>query len=344
MSRPSNLAAIEPRIVATARYIPSTRLSPDRRIELHGSTHGARETVMQAVYADTLRWRDIVVPVGTNSRSRSGAGLAAGSVVAVEPCLSLSDMALIAAQALIEALPLAQTTPPDQIIVCANSFEHDLALSCACRLHHALGSNRPPFAIGQLHGVSPLMALETAMALMAADTQLSTMLIVAAERWRAPFSRRVGTLAALSDGAAALLVARHAAPGWCMRHLSIQTPCGAYPPATEANYVDTVALAHAISETCARVELGPAELDWIVPAAIDPQLIHEVSARCGLPADRVWADEDAPGCFGVADLPARLDGLLRSISPVSHQHMLVWSVGFQGQVGCALLEFCGDAP
>ncbi|WP_261323584.1 beta-ketoacyl-[acyl-carrier-protein] synthase family protein [Burkholderia anthina] len=299
---------------------------------------------MHAVYADTLRWRDSVVPVETNGRSRSRASLAAGSVVAVEPCLSLSDMALTAARTLIAGLPLAHTAPPDQIIVCANSFEHDLALSCACRLHHALGSNRPPFAIGQLHGVSSLMALETAIALMAADTQLSTVLIVAAERWRAPFSRRVGALAALSDGAAALLVARRPGPGWCVRRLSIQTPCVAYQPATEANYVDTVALAHAIGETCTSVELGSAELDWIVPAAINPCLIHEVSVRSALPAERIWADENAPGCLGVADLPARLDGLLHSISPVSHQHMLVWSAGFQGQVGCALLEFCGDAP
>ncbi|WP_072445061.1 MULTISPECIES: 3-oxoacyl-[acyl-carrier-protein] synthase III C-terminal domain-containing protein [Burkholderia] len=344
MSHPIDLAGIEPRIVATARYIPSTRLSPDTRIELHASTHRARETVMQAVYADTLRWRDSVAPAATSSDSRSGAGFAAGGVVAAEPCLSLSDMALTAAQTLIAALPPAQTAPPDQIIVCANSFEHDLALSCACRLHHALGSNRSPFAIGLLHGVSPLMALDAAMALMAADTQLSTILIVAAERWRAPFSRRVGALAVLSDGAAALLVARRPGPGWCVRHLSIQTPCGAYPLATETNYVDTVTLAHVIGETCARVELGPAELDWIVPAAINPRLIHEVSVRCALPAERVWADEDAPGCFGVADLPVRLDGLLRSIAPVSHQHMLVWSAGFQGQVGCALLEFCGDAP
>ncbi|MBN3787489.1 3-oxoacyl-ACP synthase [Burkholderia sp. Ac-20353] len=344
MSPPIDHSGIEPRIVATARYIPSARTSPDTCVEPLSVAGSVRETVMQAVYADTLRWRDSIAPLSGDGRLPPQAGFATADLVATEPSLTLSDMALTAARTLIEAVPHAEDAVPDQIIVCTTSFEHDLALSCACRLHNALGSNRPPFAIGQLHGVSLVMALETAMAMMAADTRMSTILIAAAERWRAPFSRRVGVLTAMGDGAAALLIARRPRPGWRVRHLTIRTPCPFSSTAIGTQYIDTATLANVIHETCMRAELRPAEIDWIVPAAINAELSHEVNARCGLPAEHVWNDEAAPGYLGAADLPARLDGLLRSTSPSNRQRVLVWSAGLQGQAGCAILEYCGDAP
>jgi 3-oxoacyl-[acyl-carrier-protein] synthase III len=74
------------------------------------------------------------------------------------------------------------------------------------RLHSELGSTGVPFAIGQLQGVSFFLALQVAADIMASDERMHAALIVAAERWLPPFSRQTGTLTALGDGAAAVLV------------------------------------------------------------------------------------------------------------------------------------------
>ncbi|WP_155630290.1 3-oxoacyl-[acyl-carrier-protein] synthase III C-terminal domain-containing protein, partial [Burkholderia cepacia] len=219
------------------------------------------------------------------------------------------------------------------------SFEHDLALSCACRLHSELGSSRAPLAVGQLQGVSFLMALEIAVAMMAADIRLNTVVIVAAERWRRPFSRRMGALVDMGDGAAAVLIARHPSPGWRVRGLTVRTP-GIPPLASEREPIYTSTLTDVIGETCASAGFQPGNVDWVLPAPIDTHLAHEIHTRCGLRPERAChICMDAPGHFCAADTPARLDALLQSINPNEGQHALVWSAGFQGQAGCALLEF-----
>lgn len=341
--RPStNVTGVEPRIVATARYIPSPRVSPDAHLEPFMVSGGsAREDVMQAVYADTLRWRDSGAPFGVAGIPLPQASRATENRVAVESDQTLSDMALATVRALLESSPQVAAPTLDQIIVCTTSFEHDLALSCACRLHSELGSSRAPLAVGQLQGVSFLMALEIAVAMMAADIRLNTVVIVAAERWHPPFSRRIGALIDMGDGAAAVLIARHPGPGWRVSGLTVRTP-GTPPLASERKPVYTSTLTAVISETCASVGLKPANVDWVLPAPIDTHLTRGIHTRCGLRPERVCHIRmDAPGHFCAADTPARLDALLRSINPSEAQHALVWSAGFQGQAGCALLEYRG---
>ncbi|MGU7811623.1 3-oxoacyl-[acyl-carrier-protein] synthase III C-terminal domain-containing protein [Burkholderia sp. AW49-1] len=296
---------------------------------------------MQAVYADTLRWRGGGAPFDGTGLPPSQAAPSAENRVAVESRLTLSDMALATIRVLLETSPYTATPAPDQIIVCTTSFEHDLALSCACRLHSELGSSRAPLAVGQLQGVSFLMAVEVALAMMAADVHLNIIVIVAAERWRPPFLRQVGTRIEMGDGAAAVLIARQPAPGWRVRAITLRTPATAHF-SSEPERVDTSMLAEIINETCAKAELPAADVDWILPAAIDTGLAREIHTRCGLRPERIGRIHmDVPGHFCAADTPARLDTLLRSIDPDEGQHILVWSAGFHGQAGCALLEFCG---
>ncbi|WP_249178776.1 3-oxoacyl-[acyl-carrier-protein] synthase III C-terminal domain-containing protein [Burkholderia vietnamiensis] len=294
---------------------------------------------MQAVYADTLRWHDSGAPFGVAGIPLPQASRATENRVAAESDQTLSDMALATARTLLDSSAQVEALTLDQIIVCTTSFEHDLALSCACRLHSELGSSRAPLAVGQLQGVSFLMALEIAVAMMAADIRLNTVVIVAAERWRRPFSRRMGALVDMGDGAAAVLIARHPSPGWRVRGLTVRTP-GIPPLASEREPIYTSTLTDVIGETCASAGFQPGNVDWVLPAPIDTHLAHEIHTRCGLRPERAChICMDAPGHFCAADTPARLDALLQSINPNEGQHALVWSAGFQGQAGCALLEF-----
>lgn len=173
-----------PRIVATAQYIPFARSAHPTLTDV-SSPLGQRpfDSVMQAVYGDTLRWRDECEP--QRAPKAPSPPTLSDELAVAESNLSLSDMALCAARLLYDGA--SQLPRPDQIIVCSTSFEHDLALSCAGRLHHELASRRPPFAIGQLRDVSFATALDLTLAMMDADIELNTVLIVAAERWPPPF-------------------------------------------------------------------------------------------------------------------------------------------------------------
>lgn len=299
---------------------------------------------MQAVYADTLRWR--ASSASSDARDANpwqAPSTATAMRVACESRLSLSDMALVAARMVLDDSPRMNRVP-DQIIVCTTSFEHDLALSCACRLHCELGSGQAPFAIGQLQDVSFLMALEVALAMMSADTGLHAILIVAAERWLPPFARRVGLLTVMGDGAAAVLLSRDLRPGWLVRDVAIRTPSAVSISGMSLLLTSAVTLQEIIDQTCLRAGVRAADIDWIVPASIDARIADEISSRCGLPEQRHWHScEASPGHLCAADMPARLDALWKSVRPAAGQRALIWSSGFQGQAGCALLEFSGDS-
>lgn len=331
----------EPRIVATAQYVP-LRCHADRAVAetVSSAQPSALDIVMHALYADTLRWRAQCAPCGDNC-SMTDATFRPDNRIATETNLSLSDMALRVARMI---YPNAPTQPgPDQIIVCTTSFEHDLALSCAGRLHSELGSSRAPFAIGQLQDVSFLTAVDVALAMMDTDNTLNTVLIVAAECWHRALSRQVSPRISLVDGAAAVLIARSSMPGWRVRGLSICTPGTQLSCEETVNTsLNSTTLVGAINKSLSRAALRAAQIDWILPPTADSAIIRAVCAQCQLAPERIRSMGDGhQSHLCAAQTPARLDDLLGVISPRDGQRVLVWSTGFQGQSACAILEFRG---
>ena len=330
-------------LVATARYIPPTRMWPECTAQReNANAMTPQEKVMRSVYADTLQWRRTVALPVLLERDATQIKLLSRRPVAIEQHLTLAEMALTAARKIRERSAGPDNPAPDQIIVCATTFEHELALACAGRLHSETGSGNAPFAIGQLQGASFLVALQVARALMASDTRMGTVLIVAAERWRAPFGRVVGTLTALGDGAAAALIGHHRSPGWRVRSITIRTPALPASGTPETVYIDDATIVDVIRETCMTAGLKPSAIDWILPARINPVLAREISTRAGLLPGRIpYTEADSTGYLCSADTPACLDALLRAATPSHGQHILLWSAGFQGQAACAILEFRG---
>lgn len=327
-------------IAATARYVPKARVRPDVAFQQPAATpSSAREAVMRSVYADTLRWSRVADPGPVNHFSMP-VRAAMLAHVACEPHLLLSEMASTVASEAIGRCPGKEKLTPDQIVVCATSFEHDLALSCAGRLHTELGSTGVPFAIGQLQGVSFFLALQVVADMMASDPRMHTALIVGAERWLPPFSRQAGTLTALGDGAAAVLIRRHTSPGWRVLCVNVCTP--SFPVASAGTCVDETAAVEVIGQTCKQAGLTPGAIDWIVPPRLNTALACDVTAQAGLPVRRMWYPEpDDVGYLCAADAPAQLHLLLQSVAPTDGQRMLLWSVGFQGQAACTILEYRG---
>ncbi|MFM0758306.1 3-oxoacyl-[acyl-carrier-protein] synthase III C-terminal domain-containing protein [Paraburkholderia strydomiana] len=295
---------------------------------------------MRSVYADTVRWRPEVDPAPVNQAS-SPLSTAMPEYVACEPRLLLSEMASTVAREAIRRHPGVGNPTLDQVIVCATSFEDDLALSCAGRLHSELGSTGVPFAIGQLQGASSFLALQVVSDMMASDERMRSALIVGAERWLPPFPRQVGTLTALGDGAAAALVRRRAGPGWRVLNVNVRTPCLPFAPPDMG--VDATIAVEVIRQTCVQAGLQPGEIDWIVPPRINTTLACDVAAQARLPVWRIWYPEPRDiGYLCAADALAQLHLLLQSVVVANGQRILLWATGFQGQAACAILQYCGS--
>ena len=314
-----------PCIATTARYVPAARVRANVALQHPAPPSSAREAIMRSVYADTLRWRPEVVP-GSVHHSASPPGTAMPEYVACESRLLLSEMASMVARETMRRSPGKDNLPPDQLIVCATSFEDDLALSCAGRLHSELGSTGVPFAIGQLQGVSFFLALQMVSDMMASDERMRSALIVGAERWLPPFSRQVGALTALGDGAAAALVTRQVGPGWRVLTVNVDTP--GLPFSFLDVCVDETVLVEVIGRTCTQAGLNPAEINWVVPPRINTTLACDVSADAGLPVWRMWYPEPRDiGYLCAADALAQLHVLLRSVAPTDGQRILLWATG-----------------
>jgi len=331
-------------VVSTARYVPMARVRPEALAQEPVPTATSkRDALMRSVYADTVRWRQqATTPVAANHQARS-VQPTMPTHVASEPHLSLSEMASAVASEAIRRHPSNEGHVPDQIIVCGTSLEHDLALSCAGRLHSEHGSTGVPFAIGQMQGVAFFLALQVAADMMAGDDRMHTALIVAAERWLPPYSRRTGSLTVLADGAAAVLVRRGSCPGWHVRSLTVCTPSASLSIPPPDICIDEAAVVEVIEETCAHAGLTTAAFDWIMPPRINTALACNVSAKARLPVWRMWYPQ--PGDIGylcAADAPAQLHLLLQTVVPSDGQRILLWSAGFQGQAACAVLEFRGS--
>ncbi|MEX3916446.1 3-oxoacyl-[acyl-carrier-protein] synthase III C-terminal domain-containing protein [Paraburkholderia sp. BR10872] len=293
---------------------------------------------MRSVYADTLRWSREVTDPGPVAHLSETARTAMPLHVASEPHLLLSEMASIVASEAVGQCPDRHNVAPDQVIVCATSFEQDLALSCAGRLHGELGSTGAPFAVGQLQGVSFFLALRMVSDMMDSDDHLRCALIVGAERWLPPFSRLAGSLTGLADGAAAVLVRRRVRPAWDVLAVNVRTPSA--PVAPHNACVDETLVVELIGQTCMQAGVTPGVIDWTVPPRIDVTLARRISAQARLSARPMWyPDHDETGYLCAADTPAQLDALLRSAAPSDGQHILLWSAGIQGQAGCAILQY-----
>ncbi len=294
---------------------------------------------MQSVYADTLRWgRELKSgPTPCASRARR---TVAPLRVAREPHLLLSEMASAVARKALERCFGKENGALDQIIVCATSFEQDLALSCASRLHSELKSKGAPFALGQLQGVSFFLALQLVSDMMAQVDPIRCALIVSAERWLPPFSRRVGSLTTFGDGAAAVLIRRDVGPGWYVLGIGLRTPS---PPIAGAHLssIDETTVVEVIEQTCAQARMAPEALDWILPPSINEALARSVSARARLSGRMWYPHPNHAGFLCTADAPAQLDALLRSAVASEGRCILLWSAGFQGQAACAILQYRG---
>jgi 3-oxoacyl-[acyl-carrier-protein] synthase III len=232
--------------------------------------------------------------------------------------------------------------PVDIIMFCHSSLDENVSTTTAGRLCAELGLSCFPFSVSQQQGASVFTALRLAADLFIAEPDVHTILIVAAEKWRPPFSRLAGPDIVLGDAAGALLVERtsHRAGGLQLLDASTRrVPADTARRATAASDARTVALLSMIEFLLARHCLRHDEIDEIVG---HPGLPSLTGAVCNL-LDRLNTEEHHQHCvhLGAAESIVRLAQTLSRAACRRTHRVLLWGFGIGGFVGAALLESHG---
>lgn len=336
-------------IVASAAYVPGvsrglSQLLAEKRPRAEGRT--AR--FLQACFEENLGMHGVArtaldaAQAGHDVPSlQEATGMTA---VASEPALEASELLLRVTRELLQPAAGATVPPVSTFLVCHTCLENDVTISAACRLQSELHQGRVPFAVGQLQGATFLMALSLAADLMATSTD-DRIAIAAAERWSWPYTRVVGRTTLLGDGAGAVLLERGCTRGWMLRAIRVQTP----PPSAEVyrHIVQGSPLPLNLDGLCALVldtlrEAGcsPRDIAILVPHQISRHLADCVRRRCGLQS--AWcgpADILDGGYLCAAEVPVRMHRLLQQAVVHPGDRMLLWGLGFEGALACAVLEY-----
>lgn len=342
-------------ITASAAYVPATRRSLDQLLagRPERPTH-RRAQFIRECFEENLLMHGISTAALHEAGSRLTAAViqkATGiDAVAEEATLEVSEMLLRVTRDLLQPANRGAMPPISTFIVCHTCLENDVTVSAACRLQAEFRQGQVPFAVGQLQGATFLLGLSMAADLMSAEPH-GPIVVAAAERWMAPYSRLLGTAAVLGDGAGAVLLERACRKGWLLRAVRVMTP----PPSTEVyRHVllgddlspDTDGLCALIADTLQAAQCRAEDIDVLVPHDMSSDLTHQVRKRCGLRA--AWrgpADILDGGYLCAAEMPVRMHRLLQQATSRPGDRMLLWGTGFEGALACAVLEYVdGESP
>lgn len=279
--------------------------------------------------------------------------------IPVELDTDLSGLAAVAAQAVCHARD-RQTPPVDVVMFCHSSLNEHVSTTTAGRLRAVVGSPCFAFAISQQQGASFFTSLRLATDLLAAEPAVCTILIVAAEKWRPPFSRWAAPWVLHGDAAGAVLVERARPDMHGLRLISARTralhpfhpvrpvhPSPPFQPSArlalpDANSIWTPAICSLIDGMLSRHGLHPRDLCAVTGHHIDAQLVAEICRHLGLP--ETVHGTTSLAYLGAAESVVRLAETLDGRELPQPGHMLAWGIGLGGFVSCALLESQGRPP
>ena len=258
--------------------------------------------------------------------------------VPVETGTDLSGLAAKVARTICAARP-SSAHPVDIVMFCHSSVDEHVSTTIAGRLCAEVGLPCFPFSIAQQHGVSPFTALRIASDLFIAEPDVHAILIVAAEKWRPPFSRMCGPGIVHGDAAGALLIERTNQRGEGLQLLDAATrhvPVDIRRRAAGVPDGRTFALLSMIDCLLTRHGLRYDDVDDVLGHPGIPSLTDAVSERLGQPDATV--QHQACVHLGAAESIVRLAQAFSRATGRQRHRVLLWGHGVGGFVGTALLE------
>ncbi|KFX64352.1 MULTISPECIES: 3-oxoacyl-ACP synthase [Paraburkholderia] len=261
--------------------------------------------------------------------------------VPVETVTDLSGLAAKVTKAICHARP-PHSRPVEVIVFCHSSLDEHVSTTIAGRLCAEVGTPCFPFSISQQHGVSPFTALRIASDLFIAEPDIHTILIVAAEKWRPPFSRMCGPGIVHGDAAGALLIERNHQAGANLQLLDAvtrQVPVDIGTLASGIPDAPRFALVSMIEFLLARHDLRHEDIHEVIGHPGTPSLTRAVGELLNRPDARV--EHAVCVHLGAAESIVRLAQALTRATGRQRRRLLLWSYGTRGFIGTALLELCG---
>ncbi|WP_275921543.1 beta-ketoacyl-[acyl-carrier-protein] synthase family protein [Burkholderia sola] len=325
-----------PVVTALCSYVPPVR-KLDEQVSAIEPTATRPLTGWDAWMA---LWRTECTSLGPTAMPRIGPG-DRSLRAPVAHTTDLSGLAAYVTRAICAARPRA-AAPVDVVIFCHSSVDEHISTTTAGRLASVVGAPDRPcfsFSISQQGSTAPFTALRLAQDLFVAERDLLTVLIAAAEKWVAPFSRHTGTGPLQGDAAAAVLLERFGASTRGLRLIDAQThPCPApsgdsthrYAPPdsphlqTMLQLITALLAKHAISP-CDVIAIGQCN---VLAAALQQQL--GIASLAGV------RTHDAN--LGAADTIEQLTSMAQTHTFPSQGTLLLWNIAPCGYVGCALLD------
>ena len=262
--------------------------------------------------------------------------------VPVESETDLSGLAAKVTRAICSARAHS-ARPIDVVMFCHSSPEEHMSTTTAARLRAEIGAPCFPFSLSQQHGVSPFTALQLAGDLLTAEAEIHTILLVAAEKWCPPFSRRWQTGLLHGDAAGALLLERAAAHSPAgVRLLGAASWRALFDPARDASethdasthawrsLIDAFIARHGLAHGDIAEMVGPRRRSSLTAAPCNLRGQPKRSAQQGM---RIH--------LGAAEPIVRLERLLTRAPAYPSRRVLLWGDGVGGFLGAALLQMPG---
>lgn len=287
-------------------------------------------------------WRTECTPLGPTAMPRIGPGDGPARAP-VAHTTDLSGLAAYVTRAICAARPRA-AAPVDIVIFCHSSVDEHISTTTAGRLASVVGAPDSPcfsFSISQQGSTAPFTALRLAQDLFVAERDLHTILIVAAEKWVAPFSRHTGTGPLQGDAAAALLLERFGTSTRGLRLIDAQThPCPAPSDDSphrhahpDSPHLQT--MLQLIAALLAKHAIAPCNV-----TAVGQRHMHALAAalqqELGIASLAGVRTHDAN--LGAADSIEQLMSMAQTHTFPSQGALLLWNIASCGYVGCALLD------
>lgn len=287
-------------------------------------------------------WRTEWTPFGPTAMPRIGPG-DRSLCAPVAHTTDLSGLAAYVTRAICAARPRA-AAPVDVVIFCHSSVDEHVSTTTAGRLASVVGAPGSPcfsFSISQQGSAAPFTALRVAQDLFLAEPDVRTILIAAAEKWVAPFSRHHGIGPLQGDAAAAVLLERFGASTRGLRLIDAQThPCPAprgdsphrhaHPDPhllqTMLQLITALLAKHAIAP-CNVTAVGQCHTHALVTA---------LQQELGIASLADVRTHDAN--LGAADSIEQLTSMVQTHTLPSQDTLLLWNIASCGYVGCALLD------
>jgi len=332
-----------PVITAVTAWVPDViPVSRWTAIEsaLRATRHSGWDAWLRSWHPDYGHWLEAAPEEETGASLPVHADLSAPGLSCGVPAETGTDLSGLAAKVAngICVTRLPDARPIDVIAFCHSSLDERVSTTVAGRLCAEVGTRCFPFSISQQHGASPFTALRIACDLFVAEPDVHTILIVAAEQWRPPFSRTCGPGIVQGDAAGALLIERTQQGGSALQLLDAATwrvPTDFRRRATGVPDARTFALLSMIDGLLARHGLRHEDVDDVLGHPGIPSLTAAVFEHLGRPDAR--SQHPTGVHLGAAESIVRLAQALSRAASHQRRHMLLWGYGLGGFVGTALL-------